>query len=280
MKIAIIARCKNEMENLREWLKNKTFCDLFLITDNESTDGSFEFLSSQSNVIVKQVIGFDEGRDFQILMNMARSHGVDWVFKFDCDEFVGDDFHSQLDYILNQTNFDCIRLRKISKHFTAPKNKCLLSREYHYGGVYGVRLSSRIEISDRKIHVGSFCFYKKSIILGSLVTHFWVRSQADAIERARIYSQVDKTKIYEVRDKVSFENLVDVEDAEKSQKFKRFDEYGVPFLHETNHGFNFVKPKFNKPFIVQLAKRILWPILSSIGLSRSYLNWARKKNKP
>lgn len=279
MRIAIIARCKNEMENLEEWLNNKTFCDLFLITDNESTDGSFEFLSSKSNVIVRQVIGFDEGRDFQILMNMARSHGVDWVFKFDCDEFVGDDFNSQLNYILNHTNFDCVRLRKISKHFTAPKNKCLLSREYHYGGVYGVRLSSRIEISDRKIHVGSFCFYKKSIILGSLVTHFWVRSQADAIERAKIYSQVDLTKSYEVRDKVSFKDLVDVEDAKKSQKFKRFDEYGVPFLIETNDGFNIVRPKLNKPFVVQLVKRIIWPILSWIGLSRSYLNWARKKNR-
>mgnify|MGYP001330863978 FL=1 len=279
MKIAIIARCKNEMENLEEWLKNKSFCNLFLITDNESTDGSFEFLSNKSNVIVSPVTGFDEGRDFQILMNMARSHRVDWVFKFDCDEFVGDDFASQLNYVLNQTDFDCIRLRKISKHFTAPKNKCLLSREYHYGGVYGVRLSSRIEISDRKSHVGSFCFYKKSIILGSLVTHFWVRSQADAIERARIYSQVDKTKSYEVRDKVSFENFVDVKDAEKSQKFKRFDEYGVPFLLETNDRFEFIKPKFSKSFIIQLAKKILWPILCWIGLSRSYLNWARRKNR-
>ena len=47
MKIALIARCKNEMNNLKEWLINKNFCNLIFITDNESTDGSFEFLKKQ-----------------------------------------------------------------------------------------------------------------------------------------------------------------------------------------------------------------------------------------
>lgn len=279
MKIAVIARCKNEMDNLEEWLNNKTFCDLFFITDNELTDGSFEFLSGKRNVVVSSVTGFDEGRDFQILMGMARAHKVDWVFKFDCDEFVGEDFDLQLRYVLNQTDFDCIRLRKISKHYTAPKDKCVLSREYLYGGVYGVCLTPRIEISNRKIHVGSFCFYKKSIVIGSLVTHFWVRSEADAKERARIYSQVDTSKNYEVRDKVATESLVDVEAARKSQQFKRFDDYGAPFLNEIENGFSLVHPKFNKLLIKQLTKQILWPMVYWIGFSKFYLKWARKKNE-
>ena len=112
MKIALIARCKNEMNNLKEWLINKNFCNLIFITDNESTDGSFEFLKKQENVVVTPVKGFDEGRDFQILLSKAREHKVDWVFKFDCDEFVGEDFETQLNYVLNQTDYDCIRMKK------------------------------------------------------------------------------------------------------------------------------------------------------------------------
>ena len=50
-------------------------------------------------------------------------------------------------------------------------------------------------------------------------------------------------------------------------------------LSETNDRFEFIKPKFSKSFIIQLAKKILWPILCWIGLSRSYLNWARRKNR-
>lgn len=276
MKIAVIARCKNEIQNLQEWLDNKKFSDLFFITDNESTDGSFEFLSNQKNVIVKSVKGFDEGRDFQILLNLARTNKVDWVFKFDCDEFVGEDFASQLNYIINKTDYDCIRLRKISKHFKASNDKGVLTREYFHGGVYGTRLTSEIDISDRRIHVGSFCFYKKSIVISSLVTHFWVRSKEDAIERARIYSLVDKTKNYKIKDEVPNDILVDLEVAANSQKFKKFNDYGVPFLVQTDRGYDLVKPKLNQSFLKQELKHIIWLILSWFGLLKYYLNFVRK----
>ena len=275
MKIAVIARCKNEIQNLREWLINKNFSNLIFITDNESTDGSFEFLKKQENVIVTPVKGFDEGRDFQILLSKARDHKVDWVFKFDCDEFVGEDFETQLNYVLNQTDYDCIRMRKVSKHYKAPKDKCVLSREYYYGGVYGVRLSSKVDITNRRIHVGSFYFYKKSLIIESLVTHYWVRSEKDAIERARIYSEVDKRKNYEIRDKISIENFVDIEDAKKSQEFKKFYEYGSPFLIDKGSRFEIVKPKLNKQLIKYFAKKTIWFMLRWCGLTRIYLKWNR-----
>ena len=273
MKIALIARCKNEMQNLKEWLINKNFCDLIFITDNESTDGSFEFLKKQENVIVTPVKGFDEGRDFQILLSKAREYKVDWVFKFDCDEFVGEDFKKQLNYVLNQTDYDCIRMRKVSKHYKAPKDKCVLSREYYYGGVYGVRLSPNIDITNRRIHVGSFYFYKKSLIIESLVTHYWVRSEKDAIERARIYSEVDKKKNYEVRDKILLENFVDIIDAKKSQDFKKFDEYGSPFLIDKNSRFEVLEPKFNKQLMRYSIKKTIWFLLRCFKLTRVYLKF-------
>ena len=158
MKIGVIARCKNEIEILQSWLDNKSFCDLFLITDNESTDGSFELLDKRNDVIVRKVTGFNEGRDFQILLEMARSQKIDWVFKFDCDEFVDNNFESEILYIINNTDFDCVRLRTIAIHYTSPNGKCIISRGYRNGGVYGVKLSPRLKIRNQKIHVGSFFF--------------------------------------------------------------------------------------------------------------------------
>jgi hypothetical protein len=253
MKIAVIARCKNEIENLEKWMINKKFCDLFFITDNESTDGSFKFLSEKSNVYVTSVNGFDEGRDFQILLKMAKKHKVDWVFKFDCDEFVGEYFEEQLKYVVNETDYDCIRLRKIGKHYTMPHQKCFLTREYHNGGVYGVRLSPRIEIRDKKIHVGSFYFYKKSIILDSLVSHYWIKSEEDAKARAETYSKADVNKNYGVKNKVPINKFVDIEVA-KTQKFKKFEDYDAPFLFKKNDSLSLTKPKFKKAYIKMLLK--------------------------
>lgn len=276
MKIAIIARCKNEIENLEKWMINKKFCDLFFITDNESTDGSFEFLSNKRNVIVTSVKGFDEGRDFQILLTMAKKYKVDWVFKFDCDEFVGDNFEKQLKYIVNETNFDCVRLRKIGKHYTMPNQKCFLTREYHNGGVYGVRLSSRIDIRDKKIHVGSFYFYKKSIILDSLVSHYWIKSEEDAKVRAETYSKADINKNYGVKNIVPIHKFVDVEVA-KTQKFKKFENYDAPFLFEKNNSLSLVRPKLSKAYIKMLLKNNFWKILVWLRLSKIYLILTNRK---
>lgn len=261
MKIGIIARCKNEIKNLESWINNKNFCDLFLITDNDSTDGSYEFLSKQTNVIVTKVVGFDEGRDFQILLKQARSHKIDWVFKFDCDEFVDQNFETQLDHIVTNTNYDCILMRKIAKHYTMPDRKCFVGGEYFNGLVYGVRLTSKINIKDRIIHVGSFRFYRNPVIVESLVSHFWIQSKEDAVQRAQIYSQVDKTKKYEIKDKISFENLKDIE-AASSQKLKKYNSYAIPFLYKKNFTFAVIKPKFTTSLAkLALKKNLIWPIL-------------------
>jgi hypothetical protein len=273
MKIAVIARCKNEIENLEAWINNKRFCDILFITDNESTDGSYEFLSKQSNVVVTKVVGFDEGRDFQILLKKARAHNVDWVFKFDCDEFVDENFDKQLNYIINNTKFDCILLRKIAKHFTVPQNKCFIGSEYYNGLVYGVRLSQRINIRNKIIHVGSFRFFKNPVIIESLISHYWIRSVEDATERAKTYSKIDKNKNYIIKDKVPLDKTVEIASA-NSQMYKKYDNYGIPFLFKISEKYVIKKPKFNKVFIKNILKLSLWPLLHRFEL---LLNYMKKK---
>ena len=40
----------------------------------------------QFNDTLGTVEGFDEGRDFQILLKMAKAHAPEWIMKIDCDE--------------------------------------------------------------------------------------------------------------------------------------------------------------------------------------------------
>ena len=47
-------------------------------------------------------------------IKQGQRYKVDWVFKFDCDEFVGEDFKKQLNYVLNQMTM-IVYWRKVSK---------------------------------------------------------------------------------------------------------------------------------------------------------------------
>ena len=276
MKIAVIARCKNEIDFLEKWIDNKKFCDLFLITDNDSSDGSYEYLSKRKNVIVTRVSGFDEGRDFQILLDMARINKVDWVFKFDCDEFVEDNFISQFKYILKHTDFDCIRLRKVSIHYTITNNKCSITRDYLNPGIYGVKLTPDTQIRDERIHVGSFYFYKKAIVLSPLVSHFWIRSEIDAIQRAKLYSSLDLSgKIHKIKNEISSDKLIDIELA-RTNKIKNYYDFGDPFLFEKENSFKIIPPKFNKSFFRSIVKKIFWSTFLFFGMSQLYLNLTRR----
>ena len=274
-KIVVIARCENEMENLPLWFENKTFCDHFVMTDNESTDGSTEYLKSRHDVTFAAVKGFDEGRDFQVLLRLARSVSADWVFKFDCDEFVGDDFGDQVKLIIKQSHFDCVMLRKVSKHFSLPVSRCFLTREYWNGGVYGVRLTDRINIRDQKIHVGSFHFYRRPVLLPALVTHFWVRSAADAEERAETYARADGGKRYKVKSEVDASRAVNYEDAVEG-RFKSLRQYGVQFMERADENFRAQRPAFNRIFCRWMIKKWCWSILVFAKLSNIYLQLSNR----
>ena len=105
VKTVCIARCKNEIVNIERWIESLPFIDLFCITDNGSTDGTYEYLKKIDNVLVTRVEGFDEGRDFQILLNMAKAHQPEWILKIDCDEFFMDEIRNKINSLLNQKEY-------------------------------------------------------------------------------------------------------------------------------------------------------------------------------
>ena len=69
------------------------------------------------------------------------------------------------------------------------------------------------------------------------------------------------------------ENFVDIIDAKKSQDFKKFDEYGSPFLIDKNSRFEVLEPKFNKQLMRYSIKKTIWFLLRCFKLTRVYLKF-------
>lgn len=70
-KLCIYAICKNEMTRIAEWLKYAAEADCIVVLDTGSTDGTWEYLQTQPNIICQQKI-YDNFR-FDVARNDALS---------------------------------------------------------------------------------------------------------------------------------------------------------------------------------------------------------------
>jgi len=233
-KVICIARCKNEIDGIEEWIESLFFVDLFCITDNGSSDGTYEYLRTCDNVLVTRVEGFDEGRDFQILLRMAKAHDPEWLLKIDCDEYIEVDVREEITALLDQGKYDSICLRKYAFHFSSGRDKCDLTREYFNGGIYFARNSRYLDIKNKKIHVGGFIGCVSPAISNILVRHEWVRSEDDAIKRYETYSRADPDRQYSIRSQVDKELLVDISSV-KGEAHKSLQSYNMDYVFFDGH---------------------------------------------
>jgi hypothetical protein len=270
VKTVCIARCKNEMVNIERWIESLSFIDLFCITDNGSTDGTYEYLKKIDNVLVTRVEGFDEGRDFQILLNMAKAHQPEWILKIDCDEFFMDEIRNKINSLLNQKEYDAIMFRKISKHYSVDQDHCLLTREYRNGGVYFARNNKNLSILNKKIHVGGFIFHGRCAISSALIEHNWISSNEDAITRFETYSEVDSSKVYKVRNIVDKSLFVPVKDV-YGNKYKTLRSYGVDLLDANRKKIMIEKAIKNKTFFVKTLKNFIFKIILFFHIDSIYI---------
>lgn len=190
-KLICIARCKNEIENIRDWYNSLPFVDVFLITDNGSTDGTYEFLRTLDNVIVTRVEGFHEGRDFQILLQMARSHAPEWIMKLDCDEFFEGDAVTYFPDILDQKKYDSVFFRKVALKSEEGDKTCYLTRDYFTPAIYLARLARRVWIRNNRIHVGGLRGFKNPGLSPLLVKHNHFGSRKKQKQKYETYIAVD-----------------------------------------------------------------------------------------
>lgn len=89
MRICIYAICKNEIDKIKDWLLMVQESDCVVVLDTGSTDGTWEFLQSQDNIICEQKI--IEPFRFDVARNEALK-----LVPEDCDICVPMDIDQQI----------------------------------------------------------------------------------------------------------------------------------------------------------------------------------------
>ena len=87
-KLVVMLRVKDGIFFVHEWLENiGKLVDEIVVVDNGSTDGTFEVLKAYPKVVdIVQTKGFNEGRDKNLVYDMARKRNPDWCLWIDVDE--------------------------------------------------------------------------------------------------------------------------------------------------------------------------------------------------
>jgi glycosyltransferase involved in cell wall biosynthesis len=87
-KLVLMLRIKNGMFFLKDWLERyESLVDEIVALDNGSTDGTLEALQSHPKVVeVLQTVGYNEGRDKNMLYAHVRLRKPDWCLWLDVDE--------------------------------------------------------------------------------------------------------------------------------------------------------------------------------------------------
>lgn len=87
-KLVVMLRVKDGIFFVNEWLENiGKLVDEIVVVDNGSTDGTFEVLKAHPKVVdTVQTKGFNEGRDKNLVYQMARKRNPDWCLWIDVDE--------------------------------------------------------------------------------------------------------------------------------------------------------------------------------------------------
>lgn len=87
-KLVVMLRVKDGQMFIDEWLRCfEKLVDEIVVLDNGSTDGTYEILCAHPKVVeVIQTEGYNEGRDKNLLYEMARKREPDWCLWLDVDE--------------------------------------------------------------------------------------------------------------------------------------------------------------------------------------------------
>lgn len=143
-KLIVTLRVKNAILFIKAWLEcYEKLADGIVVVDNGSDDGTYEILKNHPKVLViEQTIGFDEGRDFKLLLEIAKKQNPDWLITVDADEIFETRLtRSKVEAMMNSTIFSHFRFRRFH----------MFGDEYHYMAT-NQNLRSLCDVGDRSMY--------------------------------------------------------------------------------------------------------------------------------
>ncbi len=285
-KLVCIARCKNEIHIIKKWYESLPFVDIFIITDNNSTDGTYEYLKSLPNVIVVRLDGFDEGRDFQILLKMAKALDPEWLLKIDCDEIFEDIGIKNFHKLLEQKRFDSFFFRKFEFDYRLRDDEVVMSknREKRQEVLFLARNNKHMNIRDVKIHVGGLMLFKKPAICNFRVKHYSKPSKEKSNEKFSTYESIKdkKDRVQDYSSFIEYQNYFNNIIVEKFENVEQktlntLNKYGMPCLYFSNKKHKIISPQKNKKYYYLNIKLALFSLLRIFQLSKIF--WIFKSKK-
>jgi len=124
MKLVAIVRVKNAKDTIKDCLSRLSdLCDEIIIVDNGSTDGTKKIYKKFHKIItINHTKGFNEGRDKNLLLKLAKKRNPDWILWIDQDE-IFEEIASRkiLDKYMNNPKVNLVQFRLF--HFWLSKTK-------------------------------------------------------------------------------------------------------------------------------------------------------------
>ena len=134
-KLILMLRIKDGMFFLQDWLdRYEPLVDEIVALDNGSTDGTLEMLKSHPKVVeVLETVGYNEGRDKNLLYERMRLRKPDWCLWLDVDEIFEPELgRAELDKMMASSIVDRYAFRRF--HFA--------DREHFAASAYWLNYSS------------------------------------------------------------------------------------------------------------------------------------------
>ena len=219
-KLACVMRVKDAIDTIEECIENASrVCDLFIILDNGSTDGTLEYLTDfqskhpdkfqtfkytdigfhvglvpHDTFQIAEVVGeFDERRDKAILDKMLKASGATWALFLDADEIVSDQItREQVEEWMCYAEYNGVKFRHM--HFWEDKEHYRIDQRWkprHNRMMWRITPESSMS-TDLQVHSDVVSNLKGRILeTDYVIKHYGHIDKVKNTEKAALYRKMD-----------------------------------------------------------------------------------------
>ncbi len=225
-KLVAMLRVKDGILFIEQWLAVMSrLVDEIVVVDNGSTDGTLEIVTAHPKVtFIERTAGFDEGRDKNLVYQLAKKRKGDWMVWLDVDEIFEERLtRSKIEKMINSRFFTKFAFRIINlhgdeEHFEG-RFKNLLYQSKHCRLIWKDQDSGYF--SKHKIHVGAIQGIKGLTWLTNFrIKHFAALDYGHLKNKTDLYISIDP------ENRIAYETVRD----QRLPRWKWYEFSAHPFL--------------------------------------------------